>query len=164
MTADTPGSRKAGPDDIPPFRTVLNRYQDPARQAQIGTVTGGSELEWDRWRATIEYGRFTTFEHLLDFFVNIPSLRDKFPVEAMTNAWYWDKIPAVTLATKFSFRPELVQLLRANAGPAAMITEGWLLKHDTGRVDGETTWADTSYLIATSDYFAYIQLYMETVH
>ena len=55
-------------------------------------------------------------------------------------------------------------MLRLSAGPDAMISDGWLVKYVTGRIDTETTCSDSSYLIATRSYFAYIQLYEETIH
>jgi hypothetical protein len=64
----------------------------------------------------------------------------------------------VTLDTKFNYRPELLRLLRSTAVTDTLIDEDWLVKYVTGRIDGETTWADTSYLIATNRYYVYIQL------
>jgi hypothetical protein len=44
------------------------------------------------------------------------------------------------------------------------LIEGWLVKYVTGRIDPETTWSDSSYLITTNSFFAYIQLYTEQIH
>jgi hypothetical protein len=159
-----PGFYPAPPEAIPPYRTAIGRYQDPAKQTLIKDVEGGDDLEWDRWKATIEYGRRVDFEGILDFFVNLPSLQETFGDESATEQWYWHELDRVTLDTKFYYRPELVRLLRANAGADALIMEGWLVKYVDDRIDTETTWSDASYLFATNRYFAYIQLYNETIH
>ena len=159
-----PGIHKTPPEEIPPYQAAMAQYQNPAKQALIKTVKGGDDLEWDPWHATIEYGRRTKFDTIQDFFVNLPSMQNDFVDESVTEEWYWNEIEPIILATKFYYRPELLRLLRSNAGPDAMIGEGWLVKYVTGRIDTETTWADTTYLIATNGYFAYIQLYMVILH
>lgn len=167
MTKDDkrrPGLHKAPSEAIPPYKAAIAQYQDQAKQALIKTVKGGNDGKWDNWKATIEYSRRARFDNILDFFVNLPSLQGKYADKSVTEAWYWNEVEPVTLATKFYYRSELLGLLRANAGTEAMIEEGWLLKYVTGQIDAETTWADTSYLFATSGYFAYIQLYTEIDH
>jgi hypothetical protein len=134
-----PGFHKAPPGAIPPYQAARGQFRDPARQAQIEMVTGGNDLEWDRWRATIEYGRGDGFANLLDFFVNPPSLQEKFADPTVTNGWYWREVERVTLARHFGHRPELLPLLRSHAGPDALIQAGWLVNYVTGRIDTETT-------------------------
>ena len=159
-----PGFRKSPPDEIPAYREALTQYQEKAKQSNIETIKGGNNLEWDNWKATIEYGHRICFEHIWDFFVNLPSLHHVFSDESLTDEWYWNKLESVPLSSKFYYRPEILRLLRANAGTDSLIEEGWLLKHVAGRIDTETTWTDTSYLIATNSFYAYIQLYTEQIH
>jgi hypothetical protein len=60
-------------NDLPPSQAALAQYQDPIRQRLIGMVEGGSDFEYDRWQATIEYGRHPNFHTILDFFANLPT-------------------------------------------------------------------------------------------
>jgi hypothetical protein len=159
-----PGFYKASPEAIPPYQAAIAQYQNPAKHALIGMIKGGNDIEWDYWKATIEQGRRSEFDTILDFFVNVPSLQDQFADEAVTKAWYWNEIEPTTLSSQFYYRPELLRMLRSSAGADAMISDGWLVKYVTGRIDAETTWADTSYLIGTKDYFAYIHLYLVIIH
>ncbi len=159
-----PGFYRASPEEIPPYQVAIAQYQDPAKQSLIGNVKSGNDLQWDHWKATIEYSRRDNFDGILDFFVNLPSLQDDFADELVTGEWYWREIEPATLDSEFYYRPELMQLLRSNAGSDAMITAGWLVKSDAGRIDTETTWSDNSYLIGTNGYFAYIQLYRWIIH
>jgi len=160
MTIDN----KNKPEEIPPFRVALSKFQDPARQSLIQTVQDSSDFEYDRWKVTIEFGRQSNFANILDFFVNLPSLQDKFANKAETEKWTWEAFKPGTLSEKFYYRPELTRMLRSKGVTDTLITEGWLLKHDSGRIDTETTWSDTSHLLATNNHFLYIQLYMEIIH
>jgi hypothetical protein len=158
------GLHPAPPEAVPPFRAAVAQYHDPAKQALIGTVQDGNDLEWDNWQVTIEYGRRSSFDGILDFFANLPSLQGDLADEAVTGQWYWNELEPETLTGAFTYRPEIARLLRWKAGADALITEGWLVKYESGRIDAETTWSDTSYLIGTNGYFAYIQLYMKIIH
>ena len=157
------GIYRASPEKIAPFEAAINQYQDPARLALIKQVEGSSENEWDIWKASIEYGCRSNFEGILDFFVNLSYLQNKFTKKSVTEKWYWSEIEPVTLDSKFYYRPEIIQMLRYNAGSDAMINHGWLVTHVSGQIDAETIWSNDSYLVGTKGYFAYIQLYMETI-
>jgi len=159
-----PGLHRAPPDSIPPFLDAAARFQDPARQVSVQTMKKGSDNEWDTWKASIEHGRRSKFENILDFFVNLPSLQDALGDSAVTAEWYWNAIEPELLASRFYYRPEIVRLLKIHAGSDATITEGWLVRYESGRIDTETTWSDASYLVGTDGYFAYIQLYTEQIH
>ncbi len=152
------------PGAIPPYREAITQYQYPAKQSLVNTVQGGSDFEYDAWQATIEYGRQSDFANILDFFVNLPSLQDIFADGSKTEGWRWEAVEPETLKNKFYYRPELLRLLRSKGVTDPLIIEGWLLKYDAGRIDTETTWSDTSYLLATNNHFLYIQLYMEIIH
>ena len=159
-----PGLYKSDPDEIPPYKKALIRYKDVAKQSYINSVKAGNDLEWDYWSATIEYGSRAKFDNLWDFFANLPSLQKDFQDESVTQEWYWKKINPIPLSNEFYYRPEILRILRAKAGPDSMIEEGWMLKYESGQIDTETTWSDTSHLIATNSFFTYFQIYMHIIH
>jgi hypothetical protein len=152
------------PEEIPPFQEATAKYQDPAKQALIQTLERSNELQWDRWRMTVEYAPQRHFAGILDFFANVPSLQGKLEDELITAEWHWKKLEALRLSQQFVYRPEVAALLRGKAGIGDRLTAGWLLQAEDGRIDGETTSSDNSYLLATPGHFAYLRLYIETIH
>lgn len=159
-----PGLYRASPESIPAFEEAIARHHNPSKQALIQTWSGSDNNEWDPWKITFEHGRRSQFDGILDFFVNVPSLKSVLTDASITDQWLWNAMEERLLAEHFPTSSELVRMLRLRAGADALITEGWLLRHQTGHVDSITTWAETSYLLGTEGYFAYIQLYRQQIH
>jgi hypothetical protein len=158
------GLHRADKKDIPPYKKAMIQYRDKDKQRHIKTLNARNDSKWDSWNFKIEYSARNKFDHILDFFVNLPSLDEELNNEKTTREWYWNPLEPKSLSRQFYYRPEVVGKLRENAGTDALFNEGWMVKYTDGRIDGETTWSDASYLFSANSYYAYIQLYTEQDH
>jgi len=146
------------------YGEALVRPRDPAKSDHVKAVQRDSPQEWAAWRLRIEVAPQCHFEDLFDFFVHRPSRLTGRGEALESQTWRWSPLDETTLSRAFGQRPQVLQQLRGCGVTDTLLTSGWLLKDDSGRIDGETTWSDRSYLLATEGHFAYIQLYQEVDH
>lgn len=146
------------------LRQALLEYRSGAKQKLIKSIRAKNDSEYNTYRFMIEYGPRTKFENLLDFFVNLPSIQKELNDEKLMIDWKWNRVEPNSFSKEFYYRPEVVAKLRENAGTDALFNEGWRVKYADGRIDGETTWSEASYLLVTNSYYAFIDLYTEQDH
>ena len=156
---------KRSPEDaIPNVREAIEQYYDGTKRKKYRHLEDG-ESNWESWNLAVSYASKSTFANILDFLVNLPSLREKLEQEEQVRQWYWESFDEATLLTeKFRYKEKVPEILLQRLGIENEVLGGWMLEQEFERLDEDTTSSRSTYLFETASMYVYFDYYQTTIH
>lgn len=158
------------PPDLP--RAIALYGGNLEKQAQIQGAQGEDPAPWMTWKGAIAWSPKTAFAHGLDFFVNVPWVQEDLTQPEIYGTWYWHGVTEKTLdqlfpdddGDGFADSPQMYHLLKAHLNPRSPIVQGWTVAKNYGRIDGDCTYSDFTYLLESDRHYLFMRNYQEVLH